>query len=323
MQRKFPHLTHNESDFPLLDNIDVYKYDNDFDYSRYDYEQMRLQICNVPWDMGEAHIGNRVISGIGNVVYFETKAKRDKWFDDIPDSKCYRFETKFKELHRDMFIDVPIPYDVCALYNYLCVHYSLFANDDSLVEYEEENGLVDWYWFIREVEFLAPNTTRLHIMLDAFQTFVYDIHVTNMILERGHAPMFAIKTDAFLANPVANTEYLLAPDVNYGNVADIAKKSSEIIFNASSMKAVIITTANPYNGSWGSKANNDWNTASAHFTLQGTESYCAFCLDASNLTTFLNNVDSTVPQFAQTIKAVCFIGSPVWPIRSACIRDTV
>ena len=307
--KKFPHLVNNESDFPIIDNVDVYKYDNDFDYSRFDYEQMRLQICNVPWDMGEAHIGNRVISGIGNVVYFETKEKRDKWFDDIPNNKCYRFNTKFKELHRDMFIDVPIPYDVCALYNYLCVHYSLFANDDSLVEYEHDDGLLDWYWFIREVEFLAPNTTRLHIMLDAFQTFIYDIDVTSMILERGHAPMFAINADKYLSNPVNNNQYLLAPDVNFGDDANIAKKSSEIIFNSQNMKAVIVTTANPYNGTWGTKANNTWQTPSAHFEVQGTESYFAFAINASSLTTFLNNVDASVPQFMQTIKAVCFISS--------------
>lgn len=309
MYRKFPHLTNNESNFPIIDNVDVYKYDNDFDYSRYDFEQMHLQICNVPWDMGEAHIGNRVISGIGNVVYFESKSERDEWFNNIPDSKCKRFDTKFKELHRDMFIDVPIPYDVCARYNYLCVHYELFANSDSPVEYETEGGVLDWFWFIREVEFLAPNTTRLHIMLDAFQTFIYDLHVTSMILERGHAPMFATNTDTYLANPVNNNQYLLAPDVDFGESPNVAKHSEEIIFNSKDMKAVIITTANPYNGSWGSKSVGTWKCASGRFVVQGTESYCAFAINATMLPTFLSNIDNDIPQFMQTVKAVCFISA--------------
>ena len=317
MYRKFPHLTNNQSDFPIIDNVDVYKYDNDFDYSRYNYEQMHLQICNVPWDMGEAHIGNRVISGIGNVVYFESKSKRDKWFDSIPDSKCERFDSKFKELHRDMFIDVPIPYDVCARYNYLCVHYELFANPDSLVEYETEGGILDWFWFIREVEFLAPNTTRLHIMLDAFQTFIYDINVTSMILERGHAPMFATNAETYLANPVNNNQYLLAPDVDFGDTPNIAKHSEEIIFNSKDMKAVIITTANPYNGSWGTKSAGTWKCASGRFIVQGAESYCAFTINASMLTTFLANVDNDVPQFMQTIKAVCFISADYMTLGSS------
>ena len=98
-------LPNNKSEFPHIENVNTYKYDNNFDYGRFDYTQMSLQICSVPWDMGEAHIGNRTISGIGNVVFFETKEDRDKWFADIPDNECYRFTTKFKELHRDLLID--------------------------------------------------------------------------------------------------------------------------------------------------------------------------------------------------------------------------
>ena len=115
----------DRGNFPHIDNVNVYKYDNELDYARFDYTQMRLQVCSVPWDMGEAHIGNRTISGIGNVVYFGSKEERDKWFDEIPDSECYRFETKFKELHKSLLIDVPIPYDMCARHNYLRVIYRL------------------------------------------------------------------------------------------------------------------------------------------------------------------------------------------------------
>ena len=162
MADRFPHL--NDSDFPNIGNIDVYKYANEFDYTRYDSIQMSMQLCTVPWDMGEAHIGNRTISGIGNVVYFKDKAERDKWFSDIPDTKCYRFQTKFKELHRSNQIDVAIPFDVAAKYNYLVVDYNLFANDDSPVMYERQDGLRRWFWFVREVEFISHNTSKLQLM---------------------------------------------------------------------------------------------------------------------------------------------------------------
>ena len=76
MAKVFPHL--DDTKFPDAGNIDVYKYRNDFDYTRYDYSQMEILVCNVPWDVGEARVGNRTISGIGNVVYFETKEKRDE-----------------------------------------------------------------------------------------------------------------------------------------------------------------------------------------------------------------------------------------------------
>lgn len=306
---RFHKLKNNESEFPHIDNVNVYKYDNDFNYGRYDYDQMDLIICNVPWNTGVVHVGQAQITGIGNVVAFGNKASRDKWFNDIPDNECYRFSTKFKELHRDLQIDVPVPYDVCARYNYLVVHYHKFANDDSLVQYEGEPSIDDWFWFIREVEFLAPNTTRLHLIADAFQTFIYDIDVTGMILERGHAPMFATKADSYLANPVTRSANLLAPDVNYGN-ADIAKHTEEVLFNADNVVAVIVTTANPVNGNWGSKSNDNWATsADRHFRVQGVPSYCAFAVNVADLFSLFTAIDSQCPQFAQTIKAICFVSS--------------
>lgn len=306
MADRFPHL--KDSTFPNIENIDVYKYKNEFDYSRYDDLQMRIQMCNVPWDMGEAHIGNRTISGIGNVVYFGSTAKRDKWFEDIPDTECYRFETKFKELHRSNQIDVPIPFDVASKYNYLAIEYALFANDSSPVEYEDDTGLKRWFWFIREVEFLAPNTTRLHLMADAWQTFIYDLDITGMILERGHAPMVGTTVKSYLANPVARSQYLLAQDVVNENSADIAYAAGELIFNADNMKAVIITTANNITESWGSKSADTWHTpAVRHFTQDGVPSYSAFAIDATDLTGFLNNCSADYPQFLQTVQGVCFI----------------
>lgn len=301
---KFPKM--NSGEFPHLDTVDVNQWQNDFDYTRYDATQMKLTICAVPWDMGEAHIGNRTISGIGNVVYFGSKENRDAWFDAIPDNECYRWETKYKELHRDQYIDVAIPFDVAAKYNYLVVEYSLFANDSSPVMYEREDGHRKWFWFIREVEFVAPNTTRLHILDDAFQTWIYDVNITGMILERGHAPMFETNATKYLADPIDNAAGLLTEDVNYGEAA-IARSSSEFVFNAGNMYAVVITTANTVD-TWGTKAAGTWQTPGLVSTqIQGIPSYDAFALEAGDLATFLENVNSSVPQFLQTVKAIAFV----------------
>lgn len=302
---EFNFLTHNESDFPHIGNVDVYKYDNDFDYGRFDAVQMELQICTVPWDVGEAHIGNRTISGIGNVVYFGSKAARDRWFAAIPDSECYRFVTKFKELHRSLEIDVPIPYDMCAKHNYLVVRYAKFANNDSPVIYEGDDGLREWFWFIREVEFVAPNCTKLHLLDDAFQTWIYDINVSGMILERGHAPMFATNATKFLQSPIENNEYLLTEDVNFGE-ASIVKNIEAVALNAGNMYACIATTSAP-TGNWGTKADDTWKVPSAgFFTQQGQPSVYVFCTQAGNLNTLLNYVSSNMPQFKQTVQAVWF-----------------
>ena len=296
---KYNFLPNNKSEFPHIGNVNTYKYDNDLDYGRFNYTQMSLQVCTVPWDMGEAHIGNRTISGIGNVVYFGSKENRDAWFNAIPDDECYRFETKFKELHRDQCIDVPIPFDMCAKHNYLVVEYNKVANDDSPLIYEGNDGLRKWFWFIREVEFLAPNTTRLHILDDAFQTWIYDVNVSGMVLERGHAPMFAMKTDAYLNNPLANNEYLLTEDVNFGEATQV-KHIDALALNAGTMYACIATTANPV-GNWSNRVPTD-----ASYTNNGQPSVYVFAVAVSDLNSFLSNITANVPQFKQTVQGVFF-----------------
>lgn len=306
MNRKFPHL--NDSSFPHIDNIDVYKYANEFDYARFNYSQMDIVVCNVPWDVGEARIGTRTIEGIGNVVFFESTEERDSWFDSIPDSKCFRWTTKMRQLHRDEYIDLPLPFDIAARYNYVVVKYSMFANDNSPVLYEDAEGLREWFWFIRDVEFVAPNCTRVHLLIDAWQTFIYDLDITGMILERGHAPMKATNADSYLQNPRGNSGNLLAPDYTADNAAYMATSSGELIFNAGNMKAVIVTTSNP-TGSWGTKAGDTWHTPTGHYAVQGAPAYYAFAIAASDLTAFLYAVDTQAPQFMPTVKAICFLNS--------------
>lgn len=305
MARNFPHI--KDTGFPDVSNVDVYQYQNDFDYKRYDYSQMDIIVCAVPWDMGEAHVGNRTIDGIGNVVYFADKNERDNWFDAIPENQCFRWSTKMRELHRTNTIDIPLPFDVASRYNYLVVRYRLFANDESPVEYEDDTGLRQWFWFIREVEFLAPNTTRLHLLNDAWQTFIYDLDISGMILERGHAPAWQTKTDEYIANPIGNCADLLHDDVTADNAYANVRKTDTLIFNDKDTYAIIVTTANTVSGNWGSKANEDWQTpARRHDTPQGYPSYTAFAIAPANLSAFLNAIDASIPQFTQTIKAVFF-----------------
>ena len=305
MAKNYPHIS--DTRFPDLDSVNAYQFKNEFDYARYDYSQMEIIVCSVPWDMGEAHVGNRTISGIGNVVYFGSKSERDDWFNQIPDDECYRFTTKMRELHRSNTIDVPMPFDIAAKYNYLVVRYSLFANDGSPVEYEKPGGLNEWFWFIREVEFLAPNTTRLHLLNDAWQTFIYDLDISGMILERGHAPMFKMRADQYLANPQANCELLLTPDVMNENGLFNTAKTDALIFNDKDTYAIIVTTANVISGDWGLKSNEDWQTpARRHDTPQGYPSYTAFAVKPDDLSTLLYNADSTYPQFMQTVQCVFF-----------------
>lgn len=291
--------------FPHADNVDVYKYDNDIDYARYDYEQMDITVCSVPWDQGEAHVGHRTLEGIGNVVYFGSKEKRDEWFTKIPDNQCFRWQTKYRNLHMTGSIDVPLPFDVACGYNYLFVQYRLFANDDSKVEYETDDGTRTWCYFVRDVEFVAPNTTRLSLLPDAWQTFIYDVDVTGMILERGHAPLVNTNVDSYLASPIDNCRDLLAEDVNYGELQKVTSEK-HVILNSGSMFACIVTSSKPW-GEWGTKHTENWQTpGSEHESVSGAPAIRCIAVKASNLNSVLDDIVTKVPQFIQTIQCVFF-----------------
>ena len=318
---RFPNLESrgNESNFPDLNTVQVYQYDNEYDYSKFDHAQMRLILCKVPWDMGEAHIGARTISGIGNVVHFGNAYERDSWFDKLPDSDCYRFTTKYRALHRDNQITLPIPYDVAARFNYLAVYYEPMANASDPVSYEVSGGVDAWFWFVREVEFLAPNSTRLHLLNDAWQTFIYDIEIPYMILERGHAPMKEMSASAYLKNPIANCAGLLSEDVNFGEAPRIAVSSHEHVINGGSlsdMYAVIVANSSP-TGTWGAKSGGTWKVPATQALEQGVPTSFAFAVKATNLSAFLTSMNSEVPQFAQTIQAVFFANSNLLQIGSS------
>lgn len=299
----FPHL--KDTRFPDLGNVDVYKYQNEFDYARYDAEQMDILLCSVPWDMGEAHIGNRTISGIGNVVYFGSEEKRDEWFNSIPGDRCYRFETKYRQLHRDNEITVPVPFDVASKYNYLVVRYKPFASEGDFVQYETGDGLNEWFWFIREVEFIAPNATKLHLLNDAFQTFIYRLHVTGMVLERGHAPLFETFADEYLTDPISKNAGLLTEDVNFGRVPSRVSRTESHVFNSDTY-ACFAVSSNP-KAEWGSKGDNDWVCpASYTYTVDGVPTFYVFGVEVAVLNSFLANIKSGYPQFLQSVKGIFF-----------------
>lgn len=302
--------------FPNADNVNVYDYQNDVDYARYDYSQMSIQVCSVPWEQGEAHIGQRTLSGLGNVVHFGSTAKRDAWFDAIPDTECFRWETKFKELHSDLTLRIPLPFDIASNYNYVRVTYNLFANDESPLQYETDEGMRSWFYFIREARFIAPSTTELLLLDDAWQTWIYSLDITNMILERGHAPMFATTADAYLANPIANCSDLLSDDINFGELQKVTKAQATVL-NSEDMRAVIVCSSDPA-GVWGSKAGNDWKVpASACYDGAGVPNMYAFAVAVNELDTFLTNVNSTSPQFKQSVQCVFFCASELLSLGSA------
>ncbi len=226
---EFPHL--DDTQFPLLNNVNVYAYKNEFDYTRW-IANTKVKLTNVLWN-----------SDYRDVVKFDTNIERDRWFNEHEDA----YEVTLKTNHSippEGGIKLPIPYDVAVRYNYMVVDIPIMTSVNNPIEYEDiESGVRRWYFFVDEVSNRAPNTTMFNISLDVWTQFQNDIEINYLFLERGHAPVAATDVNTYLANPIENNDYLLTPDVTPTS-ASVVRKSKYIPFGSGEKWMCIATTLN-------------------------------------------------------------------------------
>lgn len=224
MSRDFPHLS--DTVYPGIENVDVFRYQNTFDYTRWT-AGTRIKLLNVPW-----------CGDYDNAVKWEDDSARDSWFDS-QSGETFHLTAMSRVINRES-VKIPVPFDVAAQYNYLEVEYPIATSADSMIYGEHANSKRRWHWFIDDVEYGAPNTTILHLHPDYWTTFINDASISYMMLERGHAPMAAANVDSYLADPINNNDYLLAPDISYGDISRV--RSSEFIQAGTGVKYVCIST---------------------------------------------------------------------------------
>lgn len=193
---EFPFFNANMGDYPSLNGLDGQSYRDTFDYSKYQRPAV-LRLLSVPWRADYA-----------DVVRFSDERSRDSWLSNH-DGRTVEYSTPWLKIPAQS-VNVPLPYERSAHFNYLYVDIPQVPVDDS-------NEPTRLCYFIRSVRYAAPSTTTLELELDFWQTYGYRMEVSSLMLERGHAPMYRVSVDEFLEDPINNNGYLLAQDVNYSN----------------------------------------------------------------------------------------------------------
>lgn len=329
-EKEFHHM--GNAGFPGTDNIDVYAYENTFDYTRWQPD-VTVKCCNVLWD-----------SNYSNVPYFASDSARDTWFDALSGiTETLQVETRILP---DGRVKLPIPFDVMSQYNYLYCVFPVFTAADNPIAYESAtNRRSRWYWFVKDVRAIAPNTTEVILDLDVWTTYGNDCTISYMMLERGHYPMAQADVSEYLEAPSSNTQWLSSPDVNYGPDAKLVASQTSIVYNTDTTYAVFCCTGHiEENVSWGTYQdetvpdNTDFLTACAtHYTNQGVPSVETFAVLASDLNDFLYDIDQSYPQFKQTVQCVFFasvnmvdvgsswtmFGHNVWTVNSSRTTKTL
>lgn len=218
----------DDTKFPNLETASPYALKNTFDYTRW-VTDTKVHLVNVLWG-----------GDYSNVVKFEDDDARDKWFDSINDSYTLTLRSNAR-IVPDGSIKLPLPYDVACRYNYLYVDIPLATSKEALIQNENTLGARRWYFFVGDVSYSAPNTTVVYLQPDIWTNFIDGTRLTYMMLERGHAPVHASDVDAYLADPIQNNRYLLAPDVNFDD-SSVVRDSKYVPVGAGTKYIVVAST---------------------------------------------------------------------------------
>lgn len=131
-----------------------------------------LTFAAVPWD-----------ATYRNIVDFETT---DSVYDYVSKKALHVEYGHSTPIYPGKSIRLDIPYDTAIKYNYIV------ATNPALPG-EWPNGKTDtprrFFYFINDIEFVAPNTTNVVVQIDAWCTYIVgsNCQIGRFFLERGHA----------------------------------------------------------------------------------------------------------------------------------------
>lgn len=280
-------------DFPNLDNVNVYKYDNLLDYSLFK-PTTRLKMCNVPW-----------CGDYDNVVKFDDDAARDAWFDAL-EGETVNLDTMFN-VKPDGASKVPVPVTSAQGYNYLVVDLPRMTSDAQPLAYAAGDRKRRYYYFIQDAQQLSPNSTRLILTPDVWTTYINEMQFDYVLLERGHAPVAASSVADYLANPRDNSAYLLSDDVNTGGEPYVETARACKNYSAETQRACIATYAD---------LQGDFGTAAAPKVpaisepdVSGVLAPRVYSVAVGDLQPFLHALEANAPWMKQTVLGVFFAPS--------------
>ena len=127
-----------------------------------------VRLCKVPWD-----------SNYRDIVWFDSREKLGAYLIDNSETITFNNATPVTPDHP---LRLDVPYSRAREYNYLQV----FNPADTAHFYEQQDYGLNYFYFINDIHYAAPNATLFDIQLDVWSTFHNNIYFTNAFVERGH-----------------------------------------------------------------------------------------------------------------------------------------
>ena len=188
----------------------------------------RVDLTTVPWD-----------SDYRNIVEFDSQADLDKYLDNRT-KQWFRLE-KLTHVRPYEPIRVNIPFHYVVENNYIRVNnpnQDLVWSDGHSDNVWVDTKQVNFYYFILDARYVAPNTTELLVQLDVWQTYGYSFTPGYGYVERGHVGV--ANTNMMVDN---GAQYLTVPEgLDLGNDYVITHTAREKIADTSNIGVMVWST---------------------------------------------------------------------------------
>lgn len=196
-------FTELTKDFPAFSSVP--QPGADLDYSRWQGGGSTVILHAVPW-----------ADDYTDVVGFASDNARDAWFDDASSHSRHAIAGASYIPYGAGRCRVQLSAARVAMYNYVEIRTDAAPVTGDAFDGQVPPGPTRAYYFIRGFEQLAPDTCELRLDLDVWTTFIHAFRFGASWLERGHVGVASSDVATYLSNPSGHTEWLLAPDVDYG-----------------------------------------------------------------------------------------------------------
>jgi len=141
-----------------------YDFGLEFNYAVWT-QNTRITLCNVPWN-----------NDYRDIVSFGTRDALNAYINGIENAGIVLTNLSYVKPNEP--IRIPIPFNAAYKYNYLRASNPVQPINGDVAK--------DYYYFITDVRYIAPNTTEIVVQLDVWTTFGFDAKFGNCYVERGH-----------------------------------------------------------------------------------------------------------------------------------------
>lgn len=190
----------------ITDGPNEYDFGLDFNYAAWTQETV-ITLTNVPWN-----------NDYRDVVKFANVAALNSYINGKASTNTRIENASYAKTN--MPVRLEIPFNKAMRYNYLRA-----SNPVQPIPGDIQR---DYFYFITDVRYIAPNTTEVVIQIDVFQSFGYDITFGRCYVERGHIGI--ANQDNFADY---GRKYLAVPEgLDIGNEYQVASQANKRIMQA-------------------------------------------------------------------------------------------